>query len=196
MGRGRQLTHRGKERRDNLLAYATERFAANGFHPTSVSDIVDGVGVGKGVFYWYFDSKDQLLIEILRESLRDLRTAQADAMEGHDDPLEQLEAGIRASVRWSAANTDITKLVMFGRSEQSFAEVLGRGQEIVVADTARLIERAMAAGRIAEGDPTMMARAIRAIIDQLAQEYATSDGDVDLAAVETIVRMCLRGIEG
>ena len=50
------------------MAFATRRFAENGFHPTSVSDIVDGIGVGKGVFYWYFPSKDDLLLEILRQA--------------------------------------------------------------------------------------------------------------------------------
>ena len=76
----RQLTRRGQERRERLLEYATQQFAEKGFHPTSVSDIVDGVGVGKGVFYWYFESKDELLIEILREALRDLRSTQAAAI--------------------------------------------------------------------------------------------------------------------
>ena len=64
----RQLTPRGKQRRHELMAYAATRFAEGGFHPTSVAEIVGGLGVGKGVFYWYFDSKDQLFIEILRDA--------------------------------------------------------------------------------------------------------------------------------
>ena len=63
----RRLTQRGKERRAQLLAYATTRFAQDGYHPTSVADIVDGIGVGKGVFYWYFSSKEELFVEILRD---------------------------------------------------------------------------------------------------------------------------------
>ena len=196
MGEKRQLTRRGRERRDNLLSYATARFAENGFHPTSVSEIVNGVGVGKGVFYWYFESKDQLLIEILRDALRDLRKTQADAMADAEDPLPRLEVGIRASIRWSAANTDITQLVLFGWTEASFAKVLRKGRDIVVADTARLIEQAIEQGHIVEGDPVMMALAIRAVIDQLAREYATGDGPPDDDMVETAVRMCLRGVTG
>ena len=52
----RRLTPRGQERRDQIIAFATARFASHGYHPTSVADIVDGLGVGNGVFYWYFDS--------------------------------------------------------------------------------------------------------------------------------------------
>ncbi len=192
----RQLTRRGQARREKLLAFATARFAENGFHPTSVSDIVDGIGVGKGVFYWYFESKDQLLEEILRESLRDLRSFQASAIADAKDPLQRLEAGIRASIEWSSTNTDIIKLVLFGWSEESFAAVLRKGREILVADISRLIEQAADLGQIMTGNPVMMALAVRAVIDELAKEYAVGDGDVDQEMVETALRMCLRGLRG
>ena len=50
----RRLTQRGRERHRQLMDYATARFAESGYHPTSVAEIVTGLGVGKGVFYWYF----------------------------------------------------------------------------------------------------------------------------------------------
>ena len=196
MAEKRRLTRRGQERRDKLLAFATARFAENGFHATSVSDIVDGVGVGKGVFYWYFESKDELLIEILRESLRDLRATQAAAIADAADPLQRLEAGIRASLVWSARNPEIIKLVAFGASEEPFARVLRRGRDIVIADSARLIEQAGDLGQIMNGNPVMMALAVKAVIDTLAQEYARADGDIDDETVETAVRFCLRGLRG
>src|SRR4051794_41379869 len=72
----RRLTTRGRERRAQLMDFAARRFAENGYHPTSVAEIVQGMGVGKGVFYWYFDSKEELLTEILREAQLDLRRRQ------------------------------------------------------------------------------------------------------------------------
>lgn len=190
------------------MAFATARFAENGFHPTSVSEIVDGVGVGKGVFYWYFDSKDELLEEILREALRGLRSHQAMAIADAADPLQRLEAGIRASIEWSIENTDVVRLVMFGWSEETFARVLRKGRDIVVTDTARLIEQAIDLGQIMAGNPMMMANAIRAIIDELGREHALAPNHggngsgagerppVDPEMVETAVRMCLRGLHG
>ncbi len=62
------------------MAFAAKRFAEQGYHPTSVSEIVTGLGVGKGVFYWYFDSKEQLFLEILREAQTDLRRRQQQAI--------------------------------------------------------------------------------------------------------------------
>lgn len=203
----RRLTKRGQERRDKLLAYATTEFARNGFHATSVSDIVDGIGVGKGVFYWYFESKDELLIEVLRESLRDLRSTQAAAIADAADPLQRLEAGIRASLYWSAENPEIMRLVAAARSEEPFAKVLRRGQEILIADSAKLIEQASDLGQIMEGNSVMMALSIRAVIDSLSAEYSwhrgrtsgwvdDQDDAVDAEVIETAVRMCLRGLRG
>ena len=146
MGTARRLTARGQERRDELVRFATKRFAENGYHPTSVSEIVDGVGVGKGVFYWYFPSKDDLLLEILRGALYDLRAVQAAALAGTADPLQRLELGIRASLDWSAANPDILRLALFSWTEETFAQAMERGRRIAIADTARHVQAAIDAG--------------------------------------------------
>ena len=78
---------------------AARRFAADGFHATSVTSIVESIGVGKGVFYWYFTSKDELFGEILTGALRSMRLAQRDAIAGEPDPARRIEWGIRASLR-------------------------------------------------------------------------------------------------
>jgi AcrR family transcriptional regulator len=178
------------------LAYATRRFAENGFHPTSVSDIVDGIGVGKGVFYWYFPSKDDLLLEIMRQALIDLRSCQQEAMFGIADPLVQLEHGIRASLGWLAANGDIMRLVMFCWTEEGFAHALERGRQIGIADTAKLVQSAIDAGRIAPGDATLLATAIRGVTDELARHQVMTGTSLDDSVVATAIRMCLHGLQG
>ena len=196
MGTDRRLTARGRERRIELMEFATRRFAENGFHPTSVSEIVDGVGVGKGVFYWYFPSKDDLLLEILREALFDLRRTQKAALGPTTDPLQRLELGIRASLDWSAANPDILKLAMFGWTEENFAQAMDKGRRIAIADTARHVQDAMEAGLIAPGDATMMATAIRGVTDELSREYISGAADLDDDVISVAVRMCLYGLTG
>jgi AcrR family transcriptional regulator len=196
MGTTRRLTARGQERRDELVQFATKRFAENGFHPTSVSEIVDGVGVGKGVFYWYFPSKDDLLLEILRDALYDLRATQELAMAGATDPLHRLELGIRASLTWSAGNPNILRLAMFSWTEENFAQAMERGRRVAIGDTARLVQAAIGAGQIAPGDATMMATAIRGVTDELAREYISGTSNLDEAVIEVAVRMCLYGLHG
>src|SRR3954465_2799277 len=103
----RRLTTRGKERRQQLMDFAGSRFADGGYHPTSVAEIVQGLGVGKGVFYWYFDSKEELFLEILKEAQQELRRAQQQAIDGIDDPVRRIELGIQASMRWSSEHPEL-----------------------------------------------------------------------------------------
>src|SRR3712207_9480626 len=92
----RKLTPRGRERREQLMSCAARLFAERGYHPTAVADIVESLGVGKGVFYWYFESKEDLFLEILASSSQALRRRQQAAIGDEPDPLRRIELGIRA----------------------------------------------------------------------------------------------------
>src|SRR5262245_50000784 len=96
---------------------AVARFAATGYHPTAVADVVQAAGVGKGVFYWYFASKDALFTEILRDAQDDLRNAQRAAMESEPDPLRRIELGIRSSIDWLVEHRDVARLLALAASD-------------------------------------------------------------------------------
>src|SRR6266516_7414065 len=95
-----KLTPRGKERREQLITCAARLFAERGYHPTSVADIVAALGVGKGVFYWYFASKEELLSELLKSSNHELRKRQQQAMGDEVDPVRRIELGFRDWFAW------------------------------------------------------------------------------------------------
>lgn len=54
-------TKPAEQRRADLLAAGEELFVDKGVAATSVEDITSRAGVSKGLFYLYFDSKDDLL---------------------------------------------------------------------------------------------------------------------------------------
>src|SRR4051812_48737128 len=163
----RKLTQRGEERRRQLMDYATVRFAENGYHPTSVADIVAGLGVGKGVFYWYFSSKEELFLEILREGQHDLRRRQQQAIGDEPDPVRRIELGIRASMEWFEANRDLNILFQLAATEEKFAPALKRGQDVAVADAVRHVKEAIVEGRVADGDPLLFTHAILGVTGSL-----------------------------
>jgi len=61
------------QRRQDLLKVATEVFATQGYSSATVRNIADNVGVFSGSLYHYFESKEQILTEILGAMLVDLR---------------------------------------------------------------------------------------------------------------------------
>jgi len=192
----RKLTSRGRDRRSAIIKTATKLFAKHGYHPTSVQDIVDALGVGKGVFYWYFPSKDELLKEILRASLFDLRTTQEKAIGDTDNPLERLERGIRASVGWYANNQDLLRVTLFCFTEQQFAMALLKGRRVSIADTAQHVSDAINQELIAPCDATLVATAIIGVIDELGRSIAFGGQQHSEALEQFAVDMCLHGTVG
>jgi AcrR family transcriptional regulator len=191
-----KLTPRGKDRREQLIRTGAQLFAERGYHPTSVADIVSAIGVGKGVFYWYFKSKDELLSELLKGGHHELRKRQQHAMGDEPDPMRRIALGIDASLRWFGEHRDYFSIIQFAATDETFAPVLARNEQIGLADTARHLKEAIANGRIADQDPDMLARAIHGVIGRLTRDYVI-DRDEDLDVVVDLAQsFCLRGLTG
>ena len=56
--------------RQALLAAAIALFGDRGFLNTRIEDITDRADLAKGAFYNYFDSKEALLAELIREGVK------------------------------------------------------------------------------------------------------------------------------
>jgi AcrR family transcriptional regulator len=190
----RRLTQRGQERRRQLLDYATVRFAENGYHPTSVAEIVTGLGVGKGVFYWYFQSKEELFLEILKEAQTDLRRTQQQAIADVDDPIRRIELGIRATTDWSGAHRDFYKLTQFAATEERFAPALRKGQEIAIRDTVKHVNDGINRGLIRDIDPDYIAHAILGVTSQLVRTFIHERGENPDGVADAAIAFILDGI--
>jgi TetR/AcrR family transcriptional repressor of nem operon len=57
---GEPVTRRGRASRERIVERAAELFAARGIAATSVDEVTAAAGVGKGQFYHYFRSRDEL----------------------------------------------------------------------------------------------------------------------------------------
>jgi AcrR family transcriptional regulator len=191
----RTLTARGRERRAQLMAFAADRFASNGFHPTSVAEIVTGMGVGKGVFYWYFSSKEELFTEILRDAQYELRKTQQAAIGGEEDPVRRITLGIEASMEWLSNNRHLFTLFEFAASDERFRPLLRRGQDVAVGDLVRHVKDAIVAGEIADGDPLIITHAILGVINQLARIFVLHRGVPASEVATSAVAFCLGGMK-
>jgi AcrR family transcriptional regulator len=57
------------ERRAHILAAARRCFVRDGFHQTSMQDLVREAGMSSGAVYRYFDSKDAMIVAIAEQNL-------------------------------------------------------------------------------------------------------------------------------
>ena len=59
-------------RRDQILTAARRCFLRDGFHATSMQDLFAEAGLSSGAVYRYFASKDDVIIAIAEENMRDV----------------------------------------------------------------------------------------------------------------------------
>ena len=56
-----RVVKKPEERKAEMVAAAAKLFAEQGFVRTSVAEIVSAVDVAKGLFYYYFTTKDDMV---------------------------------------------------------------------------------------------------------------------------------------
>ena len=67
-----------EEKKDKIIKAAKKEFARVPFEQTSIKNIVEDADIARGSFYQYFESKEDLLIYILRENSEKLNTKLKD----------------------------------------------------------------------------------------------------------------------
>lgn len=119
------------ERRGELIASAQQFFYTKGYENTSVGDIVESVGVAKGTFYYYFDTKQAVLEAIVADlvdvSIVILREIVAD------ESLDALD-------KWSKALTIVNSFKLDHREELlKFARALRRPENLQLQHKLRTV---------------------------------------------------------
>ena len=80
-----------KEKRRKEIALATlEIFSEKGFEATSISQVAELAGIGKGTIYEYFGSKEELILSAIKAWVETVQSEVEKRMEGIDDPVERL----------------------------------------------------------------------------------------------------------
>ena len=108
------------QRRQHVLTSAWRRFSEDGFHATSMDDIVAASGMSARAVYRYFPSKDELIDAAAEEALTVLRGIFTRLLESEPapTPAETITALVD-ELSDRAANTayDLSKIAMHAWSE-------------------------------------------------------------------------------
>ncbi len=124
-------------RRNQILDGARRRFTANGFHATSMQDILAECGLSAGADYRYFAGKEDIIAAIAQQAMDAIRGALEDAED--DLSLGEVLDRALAAVDERAERDDLGRLALqvwaeAARSERlraRLATAVGAGRTIV-----------------------------------------------------------------
>lgn len=191
--RGRRTSRpSGDEREAAILSTAERLLEQQRFSQISIDDLARGAGISRPTFYFYFSSKDAVLLTLLDRVVAEANAAAGDWVEhvGEDPPA-----------RWRAV---ISRLYETFRSHRAVvlacAQVIGTNEEVrelwgsVMGEWVRRTEDAIRAerdrGAAPEGLPARdLAIALVSMSERMA--YATFSNDVPAVAESDLVDVLL-----
>lgn len=174
-------------RRAQILEAARRAFTRNGFHSTSMQDILREAGLSAGAVYRYFPSKEAIIAAIATEAIRTLRASFegpgettalgviARAVEAIDEKARTDDMGRLALQVWAEAARSETLRVEIAAAVMDARAALARrlepvyGDATAAADAAAVITSLLpgyihARTVVGEMDPQRYARGIEALL--------------------------------
>lgn len=186
---------RGTLSRAVVLETAARLFNVRGFDRTSMNDIAEELGVTKPSIYYYFPSKDAILLGAIKEAGASFETKLRKIVNDGRTPYEQFLDVMRMYVdgmRWEVFRTlilaDERTLSKAGRDQVMKAK---RRINDAVED---LMRRAAAQGQMRVSDPHYATFAIFGMINWMAI-WRRGDWSKNAAEIEkTFEEVMLRGV--
>jgi AcrR family transcriptional regulator len=136
-----------EERRVEFLLAAQRLFVRNGYFKTSVDDIVKEMGVAKGLFYYYFKSKEDL-VEGIVDHLWDGAVEDYHVIRDREDlnALEKmmLYSSVRGEVKLQ--QTYLVELYMRDPNSPLVQKLRQRGTEVLAPILAEIITQGVDEG--------------------------------------------------
>jgi len=129
------------ERRAQVLDTAREIFARQGYHRTSVSDIVQGAGIARGTFYLYFENKRAIFEELL-DGLIGMLEEQLVRIDPAGDVVAQLRINVVKIIDLFLDNRELTRILVHeavgldAEFDEKLADVFRRIHRMVEASLA------------------------------------------------------------
>ena len=155
---------------------AADRFQ-KGYEETSVDDIIAEAGIAKGTYYYYFETKEQMLEEVIgmmigqeTEAARQIVQAQL--------PVHQKIAGIIASLRPSREEEPIEGALMRPENSMMHRRVRSRLVEIVVPLLSQVVEEGIRQGVFACDNIPERVRMLLTVSSETFDEGRFTDRDV------------------
>ena len=151
----------GTERYRAILQAAERLFVEKGYHTVSVEQIADAAGVSKGLIHYHFNSKEQLLVWILKDML-DKLFANLDAIaQSVESSKTKISKAIIAYLdmvhSWSGlmriaffeeALTEETKRNFVSLAEKNVMTLIGLVEEGIAKGEFRMVNSRMVANLI------------------------------------------------
>jgi TetR/AcrR family fatty acid metabolism transcriptional regulator len=165
------------DRRLSLLKAAFREVGEKGFSEVTLEDIARRAGVSKGVTLYYFDSKEDLFLELFGWLIDSIRDRMREAVDAVDDPVEKVRALVALIFPSPSKNRAFFRSYVdfcgLASRHEAFREVGERFYEGCREIDGGIVADGVRRGVFAPRDTREAASTMRAIFDGLMLQWLT-----------------------
>ena len=160
------LTAKGEHKRDQVLDAAAGLLAREGYVGTTLAHIASAAGTHAGSLYYYFESREALVAEVMRRGTDRADAYVRAALNGlptRATSQRRLEAAVTAHIRYMLEQSDyvVAGVRMLGQAPETVNAQVRERNRAYGRLFSELIEKAAADGYI---DATLDLQAVRMLI--------------------------------
>jgi AcrR family transcriptional regulator len=93
-------------RRNEIIATAKNLFFQKGYDTSTIQDIIDTMGIAKGTFYHYFESKNELLDALVDQIIADMSERFKPLVNAQRSAVEKINDVFRIGAAYKVENID------------------------------------------------------------------------------------------
>lgn len=179
-------------------AAAARLFRERGYARVTVDDIVRQVGVTKGAFYHYFDSKGTLLYELHDEYVSYAVARVQHVIASESDPADQLRAYVRELFSQIHEYQEYVQVLFDERRDLPEENVAGveAKKDLLRKLLEDVIESGMEQGTFRRTDPKLAALAVSGMALWAYQWYRPSGRLTAGEIADTFADLIIQGLQG
>ena len=186
------------KRRDEILQVAAELFAAKGYEETTIREIGDAAGILSGSLYHHFQTKEEMLHELVRRFVTMVPHYQAIVDRG-EGPKETIKEMMALGLRTAVSNPEVVAITVHERKflarHPAFAYVQTAWRQIN-AVWYGVIQRGVDEGVFRDDlDPRLMLRAINDLAAAAVGSYQPGGRYSVEEIIDARVALVFGGIE-
>ena len=170
---------KGERRKLELLDIAYKMFVSKGYENTSVDDIIAEAGIAKGTYYYYFESKEQTLEEVIGMMIDKEIEAATSVLES-PIPIPQKIIGIIASLRPAPEEHSIEGALMQPENIIMHQKVKQRLVEKVIPLLSKVVEEGVEQGIFSCDNIPERVKMMLVLSNEIFDEDSFTDKDIDV----------------
>ena len=170
---------KGERRKQELLQIAYRMFISRGYENTSVDEIIAEADIAKGTYYYYFETKEQMLEEVIGMMIDQEMEAAGRILQA-EIPVPQKIIGMISSLRPTQEESPIEGALMQPENIVMHEKIRKKIVEMAVPLLSKVVEEGIGQGIFACDNIAERVRMLLVISSSTFDEGCFTERDIEV----------------